>query len=72
LSELKSCIDGTLAHHWIVETPKGQRELQAYCKRCEGTRTYMPTLDTSAWEGEQPTKTARAGMSLPIARVNNW
>ena len=69
-SSPSTCIDGSSAHHWMLPTPNGATEVTGYWKRCESVRSFPVTIETGAWEGQQPTGQARR--FLPIGKVNNF
>lgn len=47
-----SACEAGSSHHWILETPNGPT-CEAYCKKCQRTRTYATTTPDNLWESEK-------------------
>lgn len=39
---MKPCNDGE-AHHWLIESPNGKKELRGVCKKCGEVREDFPS-----------------------------
>ena len=58
----ESCTDGSQAHHWVIESPKGKYSM-GVCKLCKLKRRHENSSDYSNWYGSEHTKKTKRSVS---------